>query len=603
MSFEEYVRGPRGRLRSYNTAPYVPTLKYPRHMDRIIGDFALEVANMLVDKADTNACGTLLYNYSQENDFDNDLFIDMVRFAVDVAVMNAADERITDLTRNMRRIVDNTGAIWRSKMAIKFQSQLDDRELSDRELRAAKDALVRYEDICESLETFMRSRAFEDQLDDIERRGDRGRGRDDDRYSRGRGRDDDRGRGRDREERGRDRDDRSVRGFGRERGTSDINRDGGARDDRFANVKSRRDDRDDRRGDERGDQRDGQGNKPAQTGQNNQIPQPKAHIFPNVPTLELDENMKREDHELLPSGSVNLREAEARGTEDVLYKLFKESSQLGVGNEHFQIHPGYIVDTDLASLQKTAQSQFVRAILADPKINTHITYGCALNPMLGLTLELDGEKVATLKQFRAVYTEALAGVTDQRVAASALRQLDHMLTQYVNEFLVNELNIAGLDIDSYFNDGIELSLHLHQHYGKAQLSQYRDFEERLLTFLTMQDDNLFEVAKDRVKTVLVADSDASADVDDVPFFIAPLMYSFMHLNVYKEELGLNMKKGVHVVDSKRTPLVYARLASTSVNKMRSGMRTLVDLMVDLDGNVYRWFESATEKGTYYIIAQ
>lgn len=597
MSFEEYVRGPRGRLRSFNTPPYVPKLKYPRHMDNFIADVALEVANMLVDKADANTCGTLLYNYSQENEFDNDLFCDMVRFAVDVAVMNSSEERTTDLTRNLRRIVDNTGAIWRSKMAIKFQSQLDDRELSDRELRAAKDALMRYEDIADSLESFMRSRAFEDQLDDIERRGGR-RGRDDDRY--GRGRDDDRySRGRDREDRGRGRDDRSgVRGFGRERGQD--SGDGGVRDERFAAVESRRDDRDDRRGDERDGRRSDQGNNSAQTDQNKQIPQPKAHVFPNVPTLELDESMNRQDHELLPPTGVNLRTEETRGTEDVLYRMFKESNQIGSGNEHYRIHPGYIVDTDLALLQKTAQSQFVRAILADPKINTHVAYGCALNPMLGLSLELDGEKVATLKQFKATYTEAMAGVTDQRMAAAALRQLDHMLTQYVNEFLVRELNINGLDIDSYFNDSSDLSLHLHTNYGKAQLSQYRDFEERLLTFLTMQDDNLFEVAKSRVNTVLVADGEAE-DVCDIPFFIAPLMYSFMHLNVYQDELKLNIKKGVHVVDAKRTPLIYARMAATSVNKMKSGMRTVIDYMVDLDGNMYRWFESATEKGTYYIV--
>lgn len=606
MSFEEYVRGPKGRLRSFSSAPFVPRLKYPEHMDRAIGEFALDIANELTEKADVNACGSLAYNYAQEREWDNDFFTGIVTFAVDVAVMTAHEERSTDLLRNIRKIVENTCTIWRAKMAIKFQSKLDDRELTDRELRSAKDVHAQYEQIADQLENFMRSRYFDEQLDDLGSRGSRGRGRDDDRYSRGR---DDRGRGRDdrygdRDDRGgrdRGRDDRSgVRGFGRDRSSSSSSVDGGVREDRFAAAERGRDDRDDRQ-DQRVDPRNDQGNKPAQTGQNKQIHQTPRHVFPNVPTLELDENMKREDHELLPAGTADVRTAEVSEIDGILHNLFKTSNALGESNEYYRVHDGYIVDTDVPALQKTAQSQFMRALLQDPKINTHVTYGCALNPMLGLSLDLDPERVTTLKQFRSVYLKALGGTADQRMAASALRQLDHMLTDYVNQFILQELNIEGLRTTSYFNDGSQLALYLMDNYSKPASQQYIDFEERLLTFLSMQEGNLLEEARTRIGNVVVANV-AETDTGDVPFFIAPLMYSFMHLNVYQDELKIAKRPGVQLVDPKRTPLIYSRMASTGVNKMRTGMRTLVDYMIDLDGNMYRWFESASDKGTYYIVA-
>lgn len=157
---------------------------------------------------------------------------------------------------------------------------------------------------------------------------------------------------------------------------------------------------------------------------------------------------------------------------------------------------------------------------------------------------------------------------------SFLSNIDHVLTDIVNDFLSDKLNTPVL-IESFADDVSDLESHLTKKYNRLYGSAMARFETEVIDILFNKIDQ--------------SSQDAYAAQLEIPaehFGILPLAYSLTFLSMNDKELGYKVGKEPVIIDGNTAPTLLKLVKSLTRHKKEMDMSTMYDLLVTTDGRVY-----------------
>jgi hypothetical protein len=202
--------------------------------------------------------------------------------------------------------------------------------------------------------------------------------------------------------------------------------------------------------------------------------------------------------------------------------------------------------------------------------------------------QLSGRMSALAEAFNKL--SAKSGVVNEHDSKIVvLTAIDRRLTDLVNNFVNNNLQLEKISIDSFVEDYNQLEQYISDTCGPMGSLAIRNFGQEVMH-------NLFGTDVDE----LVAEAKSLLDLpDDLDCVFLPENYSLTYLPLTDKELDYDLKDRLWTVSHARTPLLATILDSLTLHKKQGQQTCLHDLVITQDGAIYRVYENSLGKG--YLI--
>jgi hypothetical protein len=200
--------------------------------------------------------------------------------------------------------------------------------------------------------------------------------------------------------------------------------------------------------------------------------------------------------------------------------------------------------------------------------------------------------VLTMKSLTAAFKQASAewgveGGMDGKV--SVIVTIDRRITNLINEFLANNLQLKNVSIDSFTEDYEALVAYVHENCGQMGNLGLSNFGHDVISMF-------FQTEGDEID----AEARNLLDVDPLVGCVSlPENYTLTYIPMTDRELGYKFDGQLCSVNHGKTPILAKIVDSLLIHKKQSQFTSIHDLIVTQDGVIYRVYENIIGRG--YLI--
>jgi len=186
-----------------------------------------------------------------------------------------------------------------------------------------------------------------------------------------------------------------------------------------------------------------------------------------------------------------------------------------------------------------------------------------------------------------------ADVSGREDMALYCHEIDVWLTELMNHFLMYNLSLGKVSIESFSDDIEELRTYLHDNFNVNYINAYDRFEDELLN--TRKSSPLDDSA-----AAILRDSFGVKEEGVTASFI-PINYSLTYVDLMSQELNVHLESDeALLIQSQQTPMLY-ELADSLFNQMDAWpYRTSRNLIITRDDKIYRLHKGYLGINSYLI---
>lgn len=174
-----------------------------------------------------------------------------------------------------------------------------------------------------------------------------------------------------------------------------------------------------------------------------------------------------------------------------------------------------------------------------------------------------------------------------------LNNLDVMLTDTVNSFLINNLSLEDVTIDSFAEDVDKLPEYLEKQFSARYALAFAQFEHAVIgSLLTCPDEEINNYLLD-----ILTDDGA----EQSKFSFIPLTYSFTYLDALSAELGLSKVTNVAtLIREDKSPVLYEMANSLFKQSEAFVIQPTNHLLITQDQKVFKIYKGYLSANSYLI---
>ena len=321
---------------------------------------------------------------------------------------------------------------------------------------------------------------------------------------------------------------------------------------------------------------------------------PAPQPAPSVLTGEI-ESMDREQHSIAYFGKqYTIPTAPLRRSLEVVVEAM-EKTALDDKQLSPVVEEVWLYETSLDTLLNDIRA---RVISATPlqELKAVLNFGMVVTPVLSqVSIRVLFESLSTSATFRDVSLKITGWLEEidpshLRAGLNVAAQLDRQLTKLVNQFLKGVMVPKFLKIDSFVEDAPELANYLSSKYGQAHYQAYTRFQQRTLSHLFKHLTDMDPLAAELY--------DELAGVDGLIYDLMAQFYGVLYVTASSQDLGYKVDESGVIVSGK-TPMLSRLLAALQEVQEK---RFMPSKLVILTADDRRWLvvEAAGEPGNYSL---